>query len=82
MAIFYLDTSVIVKRYRAEKGTEVIDQLLDAFLPDDRFYISFLSVLELTSAVTRLVNSGHIDEDESIQIYTLFFRDIRQKLQV
>ena len=82
MAIFYLDTSVIVKRYRAEKGTEVIDQLLDAFLPDDRFYISFLSVLELTSAVTRLVNSGHIEKNDETQIYTLFYRDIDQKLQV
>jgi hypothetical protein len=43
MPLFYLDTSALVKRYRTEQGTEVVEQLLTNFSPEDRFFTSFLS---------------------------------------
>ena len=53
MPLFYLDTSALVKRYRTERGTEVVEQLLANFPPEDRFFTSFLSIIELTSAILR-----------------------------
>lgn len=29
MKIYYFDSSALVKRYHAEKGTEVVDKILD-----------------------------------------------------
>ena len=57
---YYLDTSAIVKRYLQEQGTEVMDRLLDGTAPDNRFYTSWLSILELTSAILRLANGGQL----------------------
>ena len=34
MAVYYLDTSAILKRYRTEKGTDVVDALYEATRPD------------------------------------------------
>jgi predicted nucleic acid-binding protein len=33
MAVYYLDTSAILKRYRTEKGTDVVDALYDSVKP-------------------------------------------------
>ena len=54
MAVFYLDTSVLVKRYRTEQGSEVVEELLANPSPDERFFTCFLSIIELTSGVLRL----------------------------
>jgi len=49
MAIFYLDTSALVKRYKTEEGSEMVDNLYDnlpsgnslAIFFFDRFRICF-----------------------------------------
>ncbi len=51
MTVFYLDTSAIIKRYRRESGTDLVDQLLESPRAEDRFCTSFLTVLELTSGI-------------------------------
>jgi hypothetical protein len=33
MAVFYLDTSAVLKRYRTEKGTDVVDALYESQPP-------------------------------------------------
>lgn len=33
MAVYYLDTSAILKRYRTEKGTDVVDALFESMKP-------------------------------------------------
>jgi predicted nucleic acid-binding protein len=58
MPVFYLDTSALVKRYRTEPGTEVVEELFAGAPPGDEFFISFLSIIELTSAVLRLVKGA------------------------
>jgi len=81
MAIFYVDTSAIVKRYRREKGTEVIDELLEDPPLADRFYISFLKFMQRFS-VTRLAEyfdiiRGVIREGQSQGV---FRRELNEKL--
>jgi len=82
MPLFYLDTSAIVKRYRSETGTEVIIQLVDNANPDDRFYTSFLSILELTSAIMRLVRGGQLSKATAGEILARFRVDVQEIIQV
>lgn len=63
MALFYLDTSAIVKRYRTEVGTELVEALFNERLPTDELTSSFLAVLEVTSVVHRLLTAREIRED-------------------
>lgn len=69
MPIFYLDTSALVKRYRTEPGTEVV-------------FVSFLSVLELTSAILRLARGGELREDTAGEILASFRRHLHDLLEV
>lgn len=82
MPVFYLDTSALVKRYRTERGTEVVEQLLANPSPEDRFFISFLSIIELTSGITRLLRGGQLREDSANEILAAFRRDIRELFRV
>lgn len=82
MAIFYVDTSAIVKRYRREKGTEVIDELLEDPPLADRFYISFLSILELTSAIRRLSEAKNLNKGAAQEILARFHTDVQERFRV
>lgn len=64
----YLDTSAIVKRFRREAGTEVMDQLLGTSAAHVEVVTSFLAVLEVTSAVLRLRRGGQLTLATSAEI--------------
>lgn len=82
MSVFYLDTSAVVKRYRVEAGTEVMDALLDAAQPGERLVTSFLTVLEVTSAVLRLQATGRLDEAITGELLAQFHHDLRDRFEV
>lgn len=73
MAFYYLDTSAIVKRYRVELGTDVIDELLGSQVGDERFYVSQFAILEITSRIMRLVKGGQLTQDLGNQILARFW---------
>ncbi len=59
MPIFYLDTSALLKRYKTEAGTSVIDRLFKLLeKPHNKAAISFLTVLEVIAAGRRLLKGG------------------------
>ena len=68
MPVFYIDTSALVKRYRTEQGTGVVEGLLSDPRPEDRFFLSFLSVIELTSATLRLAGGRQLREETASEI--------------
>ena len=82
MAVFYLDTSALVKRYRTEQGTEVVEELLANPSPDDRFFIGFLSIIEMTSGVLRLARGGQLRGDTADGILARFRLDVRELFRV
>jgi predicted nucleic acid-binding protein len=82
MAVFYLDTSALVKRYRTEHGTEIVEDLLSNPRPQDRFFISFLAIIELTSGVLRLAKGRQLREDTAQEILARFRDDVRDLLRV
>jgi len=61
MTIFYLDTSALVKRYKTEEGTDIIDYLYDKLPKGHSMATSFLTVLEFASAIRRLLAEGKQD---------------------
>ena len=82
MPVFYLDTSAVLKRYRYEQGTEVVDRLLLAPEPDDIFFTSFLTALEVRSATSRLVRSGQIDQNAAGNVIARFREDVERVIRL
>ena len=82
MPVFYLDTSAIVKRYRNELGTEAIDSLFDEPQDDTKFYTSFLTTLELTSSILRLVKGGQLGRSVADGMLARFRQDSHETIRV
>lgn len=58
MPLYFFDTSALVKRYRSEQGTEVVDACFaDAA---SQFIISRLGIVETTSALALKVREGEL----------------------
>ncbi len=57
MAIFYLETSALLKRYRTEEGTQVIQDLIEAKHEGESLITSYFTVLEIVSVTTRLLRA-------------------------
>ena len=82
MAVYYVDASAIVKRYRSKQETKVIAILLNEAPPEDRFYTSFLSVLEVTSGFHRLAAAGQLEEALIQELLARFRRDLNAQFRL
>lgn len=85
MAYFYFDTSALLKRYRREPGTDALNHLLATTTAQSGFslcYTSYLTVLESTSSLLRLVKGGQMEEDKATEMLARFHSDINQWLTV
>ena len=58
MAGYYLDTSALVKRYRQEQGSDVVDRLFAE--PQAILIISRLAIVETSSALAMHVRTGEL----------------------
>ena len=82
MPVYYLDTSAILTRYRNELGTETIDRLFDSPQAGSQFYTSFLTTLELTSSVLRLVKGGQLGQNVAANMLARFRQDSHESIRV
>jgi predicted nucleic acid-binding protein len=82
MPLFYLDTSALIKRYRSELGTVLLDALFEERLAPDQFVSSFLTVLELTSVVYRLRTAGELGENVARELLSRFRLHIDELVQI
>lgn len=73
MSLFFFDTSALVKRYHEERGTEVVDSIIEN--PDSDIVISSLSIIETVSAFRRKYNTNEITEAEMNDQLSVFFRE-------
>jgi uncharacterized protein len=73
--IFYLESSALVKRYLPEKGTAVMDDLLDGQVDAEFLVISILASLELKSVFARLAKGNRLTQDEFGQLLASFWAD-------
>lgn len=76
MPTFYLDTSALLKRYKTEEGTLVIDKLFTLLeKPSNRAAISFLTLLEVVAAGRRLLKGKVIEENDFAELLRNFLAD-------
>lgn len=82
MPLFYLETSALVKRYKAEKGSEVVDLLFDRKSDDGRLVTSFLAVIEVTGMAVRLRKNGTLTDRGLSELLARFTEDPLQVVEL
>ena len=78
MATYFLDSSVIVKFYHAEPGSEEVIRLLSE--PNSRFFIAPLAVVEVQRAFIGKLRAQLISLDELSELRKGLYQDISQRL--
>ena len=76
MTVFYLDTSALVKRYKTEEGSDIIDYLYDNLSKGHSLATSFLTVLEFVSAIRRLLKANRISHSDFETISSTFSQEL------
>lgn len=80
MAVYYLETSALIKRYRSEKGSGVIDEVFDGRSDDDVLTTSYSTVLEVPSVATRLMRARIIRPESYRHLVAGFIGDVRETM--
>lgn len=86
MALFYLDTSALVKYYVPEPGTNWVQRQIDDQLESgdwaNSFAISQLTFVEVAAAVERRHRAGELDDLQRQAILARFAWDYRERFRV
>ena len=78
MALYYLETSALVKLYIREPGTDRLLRLV-ARLGNHRLVVLALSVVEFRSAIRRRVREGDVDESLAKQLLDRFAHHLENR---
>jgi uncharacterized protein len=73
MAIYYLDSSAVVKRYVAESGSEAVRAICRD--EENALFLSELTLVEVSSAFARRAKGGGISEADRKSYVDLFIGD-------
>lgn len=76
---YYLDTSVLVKLYHRESGT---DRMRELYAGTEAIQISELARLEFISTTMRKLREGHLDENAHHALLERFEDDVRTRYDV
>ncbi len=60
MASFYVETSGLFKRYRTERGSDILDQLFDQRRPSDRLLTAYFTTVEIEAVAARMLRGAII----------------------
>ena len=77
MPIYYLDTSAIMKRYKSEIGSNVVEELFTGLTGSEFLITSQLTVLEANSVVARHLGGPSIMRREYRTMRERLIRDMR-----
>jgi uncharacterized protein len=81
MAVYFLDSSALVKRYINEVGSSWLSGLFAPNLNND-FFVVIVASVEVISAVTRRSRGGGISITDVIAVCTQFKGDLQSDYQV
>ena len=76
--LYFLDTSALVKRYRQEAGTEIIDEIFSD--KSSTVVICSLSICESVKAIDRHFQKKELSPSDFEKIIELFYSDLHTKL--
>jgi len=82
MAVFYLDASAILKRYRTEKGTEIVDDIYDGRGVQHIILTSQLTCIEVESVAARARKAGILNGHQYRTLLGAFSRDLSEGLRL
>ena len=94
MPVFYLDTSAILKRYRSEAGTDVVDSIYDERstpaivksifrgVRSDVLVTSHFACLEVESVAARMLRGKLLADKAYNALLNSFARDLEQHMTV
>lgn len=74
MALHYLDTSALVKRYLPEAGSAWVKSLVSS----DPVAVSLLAAVELASALARRTREGDLTPEQRDTVFRSFLADARE----
>ena len=77
MPIYYLDTSAVMKRYKSEIGSNVVEELFMGLTSSEFLITSQLTVLEANSVVARHLEGPAIIRREYRTMRERLIRDMR-----
>jgi len=79
MSVFFIETSALVKRYKTEKGTDVLDFLFDRvkISGEHSFAVSSFAVLEFIATLRRLLKAKQLSKEEFDDAMTVFSVDMK-----
>ncbi|MGA1132610.1 MAG: type II toxin-antitoxin system VapC family toxin [Prochlorotrichaceae cyanobacterium] len=81
MAIYFLDSSALVKRYISETGSSWVCNLFDPTL-DNQFFVAAIAGVEIVSAITRRAKNGSINVADVIAVRNQFKQDFQTEYQI
>ncbi len=76
MSTYYLETSALMKRYKSEVGSEVVEEIFDRTTHSETLVTSHLTVLEVNAVAARLLKGRVIIRGEYQAMLGRFSRDI------
>ena len=81
MAIYFLDSSALVKRYISETGSIWVLELFDPTL-DHEIFIAAITGVEIIAAITRRSRSGSISSSDTTLVRNQVKNDLQTDYQI
>lgn len=76
MPIYYLDTSALLKRYRTEQGSVILNELLGTKHTDEVFVTSYFTALEAEAVVARALRGRVLSREAYRVLLSRFAQDL------
>ena len=81
MALYFFDTSALVKRYVNETGSAWVESIADPALGNEVF-VARITELEFTSAVVRRAKGGSVASTTATSVLAQFRQDCANEYQI
>lgn len=81
MAVYYVDSSGIVKRYAKEVGSAWVVSITDLAMGNE-VYVVRITGVEVVSALTRRARGGTIDPADASQALAAFKKDLLHEYHI
>jgi uncharacterized protein len=81
MAVHFLDSSALVKRYISETGSAWIEGLFEPELGDG-FFVAAVTGVEIVAAITRRARGGRISTTDATAVCRKFRDDLETEYQI
>lgn len=81
MAVYFVDSSALVKRYVDETGSAWVLNLFESSL-DDEFFVAAITGVEIVAAITRRARGGSISGSDAALVCNQCRTDLQTQYQI